>query len=132
MASNEFTVHDVTDFPVVRMRRVWPGYASQWKTEMDLLVEKASPFVVIFDDSAPMEIHEDRKVRGLWLKKNKAVLGRVCRAVIAVEADPATRAVMQAQAQALAVGQAFGVAMVIASSVPEAEEKAQALLYGGA
>lgn len=125
---DQFTVHDVTDFPVVRMRRVWPGYAPQWETEMNALMAQASPFVVIFDDRSAEEIHEDRKVRGLWLKNNKHALGKICRAVIAVEADPVTRMAMQAQA--LAAGKAFGLAMVVASSAEEAEDKARTLLYG--
>ena len=128
MILDDFTVHDVRDFPVVRMRRVWPGYASQWEIEMNALIAKAAPFVVIFDDQSPAEVHEDRKSRGVWLKNNKGILGKVCKAVIAIETDPITRAAMQAQA--LAAGKAFGVAMVIASSVREAEEKAQTLLYG--
>ena len=77
---------------------------------------------------APAEVHEDRRARGIWLKQNKKDLGRICRAVIAVEADPVTRMAMQAQA--LAAGKAFGLAMVIASSASEAEEKARVLLYG--
>lgn len=128
MMLDDFTVHDLADFPVVRMRRVWPGYASQWETEMNALMAQTAPFVVIFDDRAPAEVHEDRRVRGLWLKRNKTDLGKICRAVIAVEADPVTRMAMQAQA--LAAGKAFGLAMVIASSVSEAEEKARELLYG--
>ena len=127
MMLDDFTVHDVTDFPVVRMRRVWPGYASQWETEMNALMAQAAPFVVIFDDRPPDEIHQDRRARGLWIKRNKNDLGKICRAVIAVEADPVTRLAMQAQA--LVAGKAFGIAMVIASSASEAEEKARALLY---
>lgn len=123
-----FIVHDLHAFPLVwsRSRAIEPGYAPQWAREMDALLEKAQPFVIVFEEGQPEESHEDRKTRGLWLKRNKALLGTICRAVIAIEPDAVRRIALKAQS-ALA-SRAFSVAMEVVASREDAEALARELL----
>ncbi len=47
-----FTLHDVSAFPVVRMRNgdaCAPGYAPAWCREMDALLGRNTPFVLIYE-----------------------------------------------------------------------------------
>lgn len=115
-----FTVHDVSLWPVVRQsaQSVHPGYATQWAHEMDSLLLISMPFVVIMAGDQPAEDHEDRKARGIWLKKNKTALASVCRAVIGVEPSALKRAAIQVQ-MSLAT-KAFGTRMEMVSSEQEA------------
>ncbi|NLR97895.1 hypothetical protein HGP17_13835 [Rhizobium sp. P38BS-XIX] len=115
-----FTVHDVSLWPIVRQsaQSVHPGYATQWAHEMDSLLSISMPFVVIMEGDQPAEDHEDRKARGIWLKKNKAALASVCRAVIGVEPSALKRAAIQVQ-MSLAT-KAFGTRMEMVSSEQEA------------
>lgn len=115
-----FTVHDVSLWPIVRQsaQSVHPGYAKQWAHEMDSLISISMPFVVIMEGDQPAEDHEDRKARGIWLKKNKAALASVCRAVIGVEPSALKRAAIQVQ-MSLAT-KAFGTRMEMVSSEQEA------------
>jgi hypothetical protein len=126
--TDNFIVHDLHAFPLVWSRRlaIEPGYASQWAREMDALLEQAQPFVIAFEEGQPEESHEDRKTRGLWLKRNKALLGTVCRAVIAIEPDAVRRTALKAQS-ALA-SRAFSVAMEVVASREDAQALARKLL----
>ncbi|AOY90983.1 hypothetical protein BKK79_03510 [Cupriavidus sp. USMAA2-4] len=125
-----FTVHDIAAFPLVWTRReaVRPGYAAQWEREMDELLRQQFPFVILMPERQAEEEHADRKVRALWLKRNKEALARLCKAVIAVEPDALKRVALNAQA-ALAV-KAFGVPMAIAPSAQAAQELARERLAG--
>jgi hypothetical protein len=126
--TDDFIVHDLHAFPLIwsRRRAIEPGYASQWAREMDALLAKAQPFVIVFEEGQPEESHEDRKTRGLWLKRNKALLGTVCRAVIAIEPDALRRTALKAQS-ALA-SRAFSVAMEVVASREDAQARAHQLL----
>jgi hypothetical protein len=123
-----FIVHDIEDFPIVWLRRaaIAPGYATQWEREMDALMTCSEPFVVIFEEGQPEEAHEDRKTRGLWLKRNKLALAQRCKAVLAIEPDAIKRTALKVQS-ALAAG-AFGVPMDIAASTEDARLMAYSLL----
>ncbi|TWB51001.1 hypothetical protein [Nitrospirillum viridazoti] len=123
-----FEIHDLSRFPVVTTRpgTTRPGYAVQWEREMDALLERGLPFVIIMRDPPEGEAHEDRRLRGLWLKRNRDVLAALCRAVIAVEPNAARRAAFKAQA-VIAV-KAFGVAMEVAATEDEAANLAAAAL----
>ena len=127
-STDHFTVHDVSEFPVVRSRAtaVGPGYATQWEREMNALLEHASPFVLLMEEGQPQESHDDRKARGLWLKRNKTALASFCKAVIIIEPDAVQREAFQAQAAMAA--KAFGVPMEVAASKAGAEELAGRLL----
>lgn len=126
--TNEFRVHDVESFPVVWSRReaIESGYSAQWEREMNALLARTRPFVIVMEENQPQETHEDRKTRGLWLKQNKIVLGNWCKAVIAIETHAFKRAKIEAQT-ALA-SRAFGVKMEVAASQDAALVRARELL----
>jgi hypothetical protein len=123
-----FTVHDASAFPIVfsRADAVVPGYAVQWETEMNMLLAQGSPFVVVFPAMRTEETHEDRKRRGLWLKRNKQALAGLCRCLIAIEPDSLKRLALKAQT-AMAT-KAFGIPMQIVSSPEEATTLADRLI----
>ena len=125
-----FTFHDVSLWPIVRQsaESVRPGYAAQWEREMDAMLAISMPFVVIMDGDQAAEDHEDRKVRGIWLKKNKTALAAICRAVIGIEANPIKRAAIQVQ-MALAT-KAFGTRMELVASQEAALRLAKQILEG--
>ncbi|OYU88486.1 MAG: hypothetical protein CFE29_19515 [Bradyrhizobiaceae bacterium PARB1] len=116
-----FLIHDVAAFPIVWVRHdeIQPGSAAQWEVEMDDLVGRKQPFVMIMASyHHHEEAHEDRKARGLWLKRNKATLALLCRAIIAVEPNAVTRVLVEAQS-ALAT-KAFGIKSAVVASEDEA------------
>jgi hypothetical protein len=123
-----FIVHDIENFPIVWSRRaaIAPGYAMQWEHEMDALMARAEPFVIIFEEGQPEEVHEDRKTRGLWLKRNKLALAGRCKAVLAIEPDAIKRTALKLQSALVA--KAFGVTMDIAASAEDARSMAYGLL----
>ncbi|MBB3285566.1 MULTISPECIES: hypothetical protein [unclassified Rhizobium] len=125
-----FTFHDVSLWPIVRQSAgsVRSGYAAQWEREMDAMLAISMPFVVIMDGDQAAEDHEDRKVRGIWLKKNKTALAAICRAVIGIEANPTKRVAIQVQ-MALAT-KAFGTRMELVASQEEALRLAKRILEG--
>lgn len=123
-----FLIHDVSAFPIVRSQRdgMQPGFAAQWQVEMDDLLAGAEPFVIIFEQDQLEEAHEDRKARGLWLKRNKQALVGMCIAVIAIEPDAVTRVLREAQS-ALAT-RAFGITSKVVGSEDDAVRVAGELL----
>ncbi|ASW08473.1 MULTISPECIES: hypothetical protein [unclassified Rhizobium] len=125
-----FIFHDVSLWPIVRhsAASVHPGYSKQWEHEMDALLALSMPFVVIMEGDEHAEEHEDRKARGIWLKKNKTALATVCEAVIGIEASAIKRAAMQLQ-MSLAT-KAFGIRMEIVASQQEALQLAERILKG--
>jgi len=127
---DNFIVHDIAGFPLVWSRRdaVRPGYAPQWEREMDALLRREAPFVIIMQDRQPEEEHADRKARGLWLKRNKDLLGVYCKTVIVIEPDALRRVALNAQT-ALAV-KAFGMPMSVAPSEEAARSMAIEFLRG--
>ncbi|MGY5777502.1 hypothetical protein [Rhizobium sp. LEGMi135b] len=126
-----FTFHDVSLWPIVRQSAgsVRPGYSAQWEREMDAMLAISMPFVVIMDGDQAAENHEDRRARGIWLKKNKTALAAICRAVIGVEPNPIKRAAMQVQ-MALAT-KAFGTRMDLVATHEDALRLAERILKGG-
>lgn len=116
-----FRVFDVRDFPVIWLRAesIVNGYALPWMLEMELILGLRQPFVVVFEEGSPEETVEDRKLRAVWLKKNKEALKPFCRSLIAIESNKLKREVMKVQL-ALAM-KAFDVPADIAASVAEAE-----------
>ncbi|SAI59643.1 Uncharacterised protein [Bordetella ansorpii] len=96
-----FAVHDIREFPFVVFDQAAakPGHALQWEAEMVALMRHAQPFVVVYDQLDTDETHEDRKHRGVWLKRNKEPLGLVCKALISIEPDNERRAGIQAKSE---------------------------------
>lgn len=119
MNSQTFTVHDVSDFPLVRFQReaVAPGYSAAWKTEMEALC--AGPdFALVFPTAGLNEPHEDYKTRGLWLKQNHERLSLRCRLLVTVEADAEKRAALEKTL--VKRGKAFGIEQACVASIAEA------------
>ncbi|KVU40474.1 hypothetical protein WK68_01275 [Burkholderia ubonensis] len=116
----EFVVHDISRFPfcVFRAQAATPGYALQWEKEIDALMREGAPFVVVYVSLDADETHEDRKHRAVWLKRNKAALGAVCKALISVEPDPERRARVAEQGETAV--KAFGIPHEAVASLDEA------------
>ncbi|WP_263141602.1 hypothetical protein [Pseudomonas sp. RIT-PI-AD] len=127
-----FLVHDIQAFPLVRFRHeaAIPGYAPAWEADMQALMRHGEAFVVVFDGARRDEAHDDRKARGLWLKRNKAALGQVCRGLLVIEADAGHRETRRAAMQGAI--KAFGIRQEMAGSWPEAQDIARRWLAGEA
>lgn len=127
MCAGSFSLFDLRDFPVVRFIGVpVEGYAASWCAEMDQLLARDSPFVLIYPPRHQEEAHADRVVRGQWLKHNRAALATRCRALIVIEPDAARRAELEAAFPNLV--RAFGVPQVARATAAEAEALARHLL----
>lgn len=124
------TIHDLTGFPLVRLRpdAAIPGYGAAWCAEMNELLARRERFVLIYPPAERREDHEDRKLRGLWLKQNKDALAGVCLALIVVEPDPGTRTALEAHIAGAV--RAFGTPQSVLASLAEAEELGRRLLAG--
>lgn len=130
MQLTEFQFHDTSDYPIVRLsgRGLPAGTGPQWAAEMDALIARKRPFVLIFLDEQEHETHEDKKVRTVWIKKNRKELASLCRGFILIEPDKATRVLKRAQGAAMAA--AFGLRLKFTASQEEAEQLAKYLLAG--
>ena len=120
-------VFEMEDFPIVTFRNtaIEPGYAARWAREMEALVSRAEPFVILFRPDRPDETVEDRKLRALWLKSHKAALSATCRGLLTVEPDAEARAAAQ---EAEAMQKAFGLLLVSVGTEAESRELARSLL----
>jgi len=119
MNDHDFRIHDIHDFPVclIEPDSVVPGYSAQWQKEIDALMARGEPFVLIYREPTDDEPHEDRKVRSQWLKQHKAAFAEACRGIISVLADAARRAHFDEMG---AVGeQAFGIRYRTAATVED-------------
>lgn len=134
-----FELHDVSTFPFVHAtaRERQFGVAPQWQREMEMLIDRNEPFVILFpphhhggmDDLQGEERQRaqlELKQRTLWLKQNRQALGRVCRGLIAVEPDAVRRALEQAKAAMLE--KVFGVPLKVSGSTQDAEALGNRLL----
>jgi hypothetical protein len=124
----DFQVHDTATFPVIHFRpeQTAPGYAPTWEREMDALLMRQEDFVIIFPPGNFDEAHEDRKARALWLKRNRDLLLRFCKALVSVEPDPVQRAAQQAEAETLA--KAFNIRRDVVESLAAAVDLARDIL----
>ncbi len=128
MNTEAFHIHDIRRFPLCRVEPegVVPGYSVQWAQEIDALLARGEPFVLIYREPTDDESHEDRKVRGQWLKQHKAAFAAICRGVISVLADAERRAHFDGMG---AVGeQAFGIRYRTAATLDDGEALAWRLL----
>ncbi|CAH2791250.1 MAG: hypothetical protein CBARDMAM_2853 [uncultured Caballeronia sp.] len=119
--ASRFRIHNVSAFPYVVFDglAMTPSYASEWAKEMDALVEFGKPFVVVYERMHAGEDHEDRKLRGKWLKLNEHALSLCCKAVISIEPDEARREEIRVIA-ATAV-KAFGIPHEVVATPEEAQ-----------
>ncbi|AHI75928.1 hypothetical protein [Burkholderia thailandensis] len=116
----DFIVHDISRFPmcVFRERAATHGYAPQWEQEIDALMRRGAPFVVVYVSLDADEHHDDRRHRAMWLKRNKAALAAVCKALISVEPDAERRAAAVEQGRTAV--SAFGIPHAAVASLGEA------------
>ena len=126
-----YSIHDVSDFPIVRFRpeTAVEGYAPLWENDMDALLRHGEPFVMLFEQERSDEAHLDRKRRGLWLKHNKVALAAICRGLVSIEADAQQRA--RLQAMAAGAMKAFGIVQEVAATRDEADALMVWLLGSG-
>lgn len=125
-----FSLFDCRDFPVVRfVGASEEGYAASWCAEMDRLLARESPFVLIYPPRRDEEAHADRVHRGQWLKRNKAALAARCLALIVIEPDARRRAEMKAIFPNLV--KAFGAPQATRANAAAAEALARHLIDGG-
>lgn len=126
-----YSIHDVSDFPIVRFRpeTAVEGYAPLWENDMDALLRHGEPFVMLFEQERSDEAHVDRKRRGLWLKHHKAALAAICRGLVSIEADAQQRA--RLQAMAAGAMKAFGIVQEVAATRDEADALMVWLLGSG-
>jgi hypothetical protein len=125
---DRFRLHDVTDFPLVWTRAPVRDEvnARRWQVEMDALVAQGSPFVLLHRVDGP-ESHVARKARAAWLKHNKRALAQLCLALVAIEADPVPR--MLLERRVAIANQSYGVKAAVAASVEEGEDLAWEILF---
>ncbi len=112
----QFEIHDPSEFPLIRFRaqHARPGYAVQWRLEMELLLAYGQAFAILVTSFDGDEAHEDRKLRAIWLKQNKPALMRLCRGIASVEPDPTRR---HALSEMMAGAErAFGVPQIVAAT----------------
>ncbi|MCJ2095238.1 GntR family transcriptional regulator [Methylobacterium sp. J-072] len=129
MDRESFTLHDVSTFPIVRLRNEAassPGHAPTWCAEMDRLLASQTPFALIYPARRTDEPHDDRVARGLWLKRNKAALAARCRALIVVEPDPDRRQALEAAFPSLI--RAFGTPQAACATDRDAVSLARQVL----
>jgi len=128
MTHSEFSLHDMSNFPLVRIRMqdLPTGYTRTWTAEMDALLQQGQPFALVFLDSREEESHEDRKTRIQWLKANKVALAALCRGIISIEPNMTKR--LARRAQAAVVSKAFGLHLAVTTDIQEAEQLARSLL----
>ncbi len=126
--TSTFSVHDTSAFPVIRLLpdAMVAGFAPQWEIEMNEFLAQGRPFVIVFPPLQTEENHEDRKQRGIWLKRNKQALSGRCLCLISVELDGVKRIALKAQA-AMAM-KAFGIPTEVVASDAKAEALARQLL----
>ncbi|NYD92319.1 GntR family transcriptional regulator [Sphingomonas melonis] len=130
MSDSPFTLHDISDYPLVRfVGEAAEGYAQRWCAEMAQLLARDTRFVLIYPPRRHEEAHADRVARGQWLKHNKEALAARCLAVIVIEPDAARRAEMEAIYPNLV--KAFGTPQATRATPAEAEALARHLLAGG-
>jgi hypothetical protein len=115
-----FEIHNISAFPLIRFcsERAGTGYAVQWQREMEALLAHGTPFAILYTAAHGEETQEDRKLRAIWLKQNRAALARLCCGLASVEPDATRRAALQQMAQGAM--RAFGVKQIVTATEAEA------------
>lgn len=124
------SVHATDTYPVIRFlpEAAVPGYAAQWVEDMNALLASGLPFAVIYPEGSHEETHEDRKIRGQWLKQHRDDLAALCRALVSVEPDEHKREAFRAQLDGLS--KAFGVPQAVTETDAKALELARTYVSG--
>lgn len=126
----QFKLHDISDFPIVRIRvnGLPAGYTRTWTPEMDALVQRGDPFVLVLVDGHGEDSPQDRKSKAQWIKVNKEAFAASCRGFVSVEPNLAKRLALRAQGAIIA--RTFGLNFVVARDLVAAEAAARRLLAG--
>ena len=130
MPEFSFRIHDIATFPVVRLSSpISPsGGAFQWCGEMDRILGRRQPFVLIYPSPDDSETAEDRAARGAWLKRQRVTMAAHCLALVIVEPDQGRRERLEEMFPKLQ--RAFGTPQFATASHDEANSMAMRLLYG--
>lgn len=119
---------DVTRFPIVFIRS---GSTSEEAvpSQIEHLLDREAPFVLM-TDHAPGdhddESAEERKEKALFVKKIKSRLVKLCKAMIVIEGDQPTNAIVRAGAATAA--KAFGFSVFFVADEEQANQKAELIL----
>ena len=125
-AANQFEVHDVSDFPIVRMCvEQRSGGHDEWVAEMQRLFDHGQRFVIIGHGSLD-EPKEQAAQRARWYKQNKPLLAEYLAGTVLLEADPDRRAELAGMIEKMS--DVWPWNMGLASTETEAEEMAQGFL----
>lgn len=105
-----------------------PGEPS-WKDELEALLGRSRPFVLIF--AAPHEddheeSQEDRRERAIWFKQNRARMMALCAGAMVIEKNGPTPMPIRLAAQGF--GKALGIEFGFVGDDRAAREAAAALL----
>lgn len=89
VGKDPFILHRVSTFPIVvfATELAQGGYAERWTVEMESLLAKRTPFVILIPSCERPESREDWARRVVWMKENKATLSLYCKGVISIEPD---------------------------------------------
>lgn len=128
MNPEDFSLHDVSTFPIVRLAKSieGAGLSPQWCSEMERLFRGRQSFVLIYPSPSGEEAFEDRTARTLWMKANRERMKEHCLSVIIVEPDEQQRVDLEKVFPHLE--HAFGAPQCAAASSAEAQAIARRLL----
>jgi sulfite reductase beta subunit-like hemoprotein len=89
LIADGFMLHRTSSFPIVRFESelAQGGYAERWISEMEHLLARKTPFVLVIPNSQRPESREDWARRVVWMKEQKEMLSLYCRGVISIEPD---------------------------------------------
>lgn len=123
-----FTLHCIDRFPLVifQPELVQRCDASVWIREMEALIDRRKPFIVISPSSFHKESCEYFHLRRKWVMRHRLLLATYCRAFVSIE--PNVKRKDEMSAMALGFAMTFGIAQFLVSNELEAERLAASLL----
>ena len=130
-AADRLKLLDASRFPLVRYRIPEPDEnafadGDSLLADMEVLLRRDQPFIVISFGLHDREPAEVRKGRALWFKQNRERFAERCRAMIHVEPDDETR---RAMAERLSqIGKEIGTQLTVARDPAAADALARKLL----
>ena len=118
---------DDSCFPIVRYRvpenpDMFDHGEDYLLQDLDSLLARDLPFVMITSGKHDQEADEIRKGRAIWFKANQKRFATLCRALIHLEPDRSEKQRMTADTQNLTA--ALGIPFTVVSSEAEAEQRA--------
>jgi hypothetical protein len=125
----------------MRAAAIQPGYGFTWRAEMQRLLNHARRFVLVhessdsdaalehtggFDHADHSEGADDRRLRSIWLRANRAGLEQYCRGLLVIQADVHRRVQTRQVEMSLVAGS--GLRVMVISSMQIAATLAPVLL----